>query len=190
MSGYDSVFFKFSCTGVGTDTSGFSIGIRAEKPDGGAPSNLPPLRPLPRPPKSSSTSDQGLSIYGRGTRGAWSRVRGDATASTREAQVVIRRPLLKQIFDCQKNRRPDCEERRKRQTPKGGRRLATHLPSREIPVWWRRAVLPTLLWVVCFISFFLAPRYPVQAAGTSSADAKSGAEPTALTSTRPGPNLV
>ena len=79
--------FKFSCTGVGTDTSGFSIGIRAEKPDGGAPSNLPPLRPLPRPPKSSSTSDQGLSIYGRGTRGAWSRVRGDATAATREAQV-------------------------------------------------------------------------------------------------------
>ena len=44
---------------------------------------------------------------------------------------------------------------RKRQTPKGGRRLATHLPSREIPVWWRRAVLPSLLWVVCFLSFFL-----------------------------------
>ena len=113
MSGYDSVFFKFSCTGVGTDTSGFSIGIRAEKPDGGAPSNLPPLRPLPRPPKSSSTSDQGLSIYGRGTRGAWSRVRGDATASTREAQVVIRRPLLKQNFRLPK--KPPSGLRRERE---------------------------------------------------------------------------
>jgi len=24
-----------------------------------------------------------------------------------------------------------------------------------IPVWWRRAVLPSLPWVVCFLSFFL-----------------------------------
>ena len=24
----------------------------------------------------------------------------------------------------------------------------------EIPVWWRRAVLPSLPWVVCFLSFF------------------------------------
>jgi len=26
--------------------------------------------------------------------------------------------------------------------------LASNLPSREIPVWWRRAVLPSLLWGV------------------------------------------
>ena len=25
----------------------------------------------------------------------------------------------------------------------------------KIPVWWRRAVLPSLPWVVCFLSFFL-----------------------------------
>ena len=31
-------------------------------------------------------------------------------------------------------------------------RLATHLPSSEIPVWWRRAVLPSLLWGF-FLSF-------------------------------------
>ena len=29
----------------------------------------------------------------------------------------------------------------------------------KIPVWWRRAVLPSLPWVVCFLSFFaLAPK--------------------------------
>ena len=25
----------------------------------------------------------------------------------------------------------------------------------KIPVWWRRTVLPSLPWVVCFLSFFL-----------------------------------
>ena len=35
----------------------------------------------------------------------------------------------------------------KRRTPKGGRRLAHHTPPLKIPVWWRRAVLPSLLWV-------------------------------------------
>ena len=41
----------------------------------------------------------------------------------------------------------------KRRTPKGGRRLAHHTPLLKIPVWWRRAVLPSLPWVVCFLSF-------------------------------------
>ena len=43
---------------------------------------------------------------------------------------------------CSEIRRGTAKRDRKRQTPKGGRRLATHLPFSEIPVWWRRAVLP------------------------------------------------
>ena len=35
----------------------------------------------------------------------------------------------------------------------GGRRLAHHTPLLKIPVWWRRAVLPSLPWAVCFLSF-------------------------------------
>ena len=35
--------------------------------------------------------------------------------------------------------------------PKGGRRLAHHTPLLKIPVWWRRAVLPSLPWVVRFL---------------------------------------
>ena len=31
----------------------------------------------------------------------------------------------------------------------------SHTPLLKIPVWWRRAVLPSLPWVVCFLSFFL-----------------------------------
>ena len=42
----------------------------------------------------------------------------------------------------------------KRRTPKGGRRLAHHTPLLKIPVWWRRAVLPSLPWVVRFLSFY------------------------------------
>ena len=34
--------------------------------------------------------------------------------------------------------------------------LYLHSPLLKIPVWWRRAVLPSLPWVVCFLSFFLA----------------------------------
>ena len=45
---------------------------------------------------------------------------------------------------------------RKRRTPKGGRRLAHHTPLLKIPVWWRRAVLPSLPWLVRFLSFFFA----------------------------------
>ena len=30
--------------------------------------------------------------------------------------------------------------------------------AQKIPVWWRRAVLPSLFWVVCFASFFLLTR--------------------------------
>merc|ERR1739847_217651 len=54
------------------------------------------------------------------------------------------------------NRRETAKRDRKRRTPKGGRRLAHHTPLLKIPVWWRRAVLPSLPWVVCFLSFFLA----------------------------------
>ena len=51
------------------------------------------------------------------------------------------------------NRRGTATRDRKRQTPKGGRWLAPHRPLLKIPVWWRRAVLPPLPWVVCFLSF-------------------------------------
>ena len=30
-----------------------------------------------------------------------------------------------------------------------------HTPLLKIPVWWRRAVLPSLPWLVCFLSFFV-----------------------------------
>jgi len=33
-------------------------------------------------------------------------------------------------------------------------RSAPHTPLLKIPVWWRRAVLPSLPWVVRFLSFF------------------------------------
>ena len=56
---------------------------------------------------------------------------------------------------CSENRRETAKRDRKRRTPKGGRRLAHHTPLLKIPVWWRRAVLPSLPWVVCFLSFFL-----------------------------------
>ena len=55
---------------------------------------------------------------------------------------------------CSENRRETAKRDRKRRTPKGGRRLAHHTPLLKIPVWWRRAVLPSLPWVVCFLSFF------------------------------------
>merc|ERR1712086_858604 len=57
---------------------------------------------------------------------------------------------------CSEKRRETAKRDRKRQTPKGGRRLAHHTPLLKIPVWWRRAVLPSLPWVVCFLSFFLS----------------------------------
>ena len=44
--------------------------------------------------------------------------------------------------------------------PRGGRRLTPHF-SPKIPVWWRRTVLPSLPWVVCFLSFFLYLKIPV-----------------------------
>ena len=55
---------------------------------------------------------------------------------------------------CSENRRETAKRDRKRRTPKGGRRLAHHTPLLKIPVWWRRAVLPSLPWGVCFLSFF------------------------------------
>merc|ERR1712046_564731 len=54
------------------------------------------------------------------------------------------------------NRRETAKRDRKRRTPKGGRRLAHHTPLLKIPVWWRRAVLPSLPWGVRFLSFFSA----------------------------------
>ena len=45
---------------------------------------------------------------------------------------------------CSENRRETAKRDRKRRTPKGGRRLAHHTPLLKIPVWWRRAVLPSL----------------------------------------------
>jgi len=36
-----------------------------------------------------------------------------------------------------------------------GGRLVHLTPLLKIPVWWRRAVLPSLPWVVRFLSFFL-----------------------------------
>ena len=33
-------------------------------------------------------------------------------------------------------------------------RIKAPLTALKIPVWWRRAVLPSLPWVVCFLSFF------------------------------------
>ena len=56
---------------------------------------------------------------------------------------------------CSEKRRETAKRDTKRQTPQGGRRLAHHTPLLKIPVWWRRAVLPSLPWVVCFLSFFL-----------------------------------
>ena len=60
---------------------------------------------------------------------------------------------------CSENRRETAKRDRKRRTPKGGRRLAHHTrpvtPLLKIPVWWRRAVLPSLPWVVCVLAFFL-----------------------------------
>merc|ERR1711934_1203092 len=48
---------------------------------------------------------------------------------------------------CSENRRETAKRDRKRRTPKGGRRLAHHTPLLKIPVWWRRAVLPSFPWV-------------------------------------------
>ena len=59
---------------------------------------------------------------------------------------------------CRANRRETAKRDRKRRTPKGGRRLAHHTPLLKIPVWWRCTVLPSLPWVVCFLSFFLWAR--------------------------------
>ena len=41
----------------------------------------------------------------------------------------------------------------------GERGLAHHTPLLKIPVWWRRAVLPSLPWAVCFLSFFRQARH-------------------------------
>ena len=37
-----------------------------------------------------------------------------------------------------------------------------HTPLLKIPVWWRRAVLPSLPWVVCFLSFFLGKNHAIE----------------------------
>ena len=62
---------------------------------------------------------------------------------------------------CSEKRRETAKRDTKRQTPQGGRRLAHHTPLLKIPVWWRRAVLPSLPWVVCFLSFLSSKTYHV-----------------------------
>ena len=42
----------------------------------------------------------------------------------------------------------------------------------KIPVWWRCAVLPSLPWALCFLSFFLQPKIGMQH-GTSSVHAST-----------------
>ena len=42
---------------------------------------------------------------------------------------------------------------------RGLRRIAHHTPLLKIPVWWRRAVLPSLPWLVCFFPFLKTPAY-------------------------------
>ena len=76
---------------------------------------------------------------------------------------------------CSEKRRETAKRDTKRQTPQGGRRLAHHTPLLKIPVWWRRAVLPSLPWVVCFLSFFLSERRYISVtplAGTRAAFVK------------------
>ena len=51
----------------------------------------------------------------------------------------------------------DCEKRyEEADSPGWATASASHSPLLKIPVWWRRAVLPSLPWVVCFLSFFLS----------------------------------
>ena len=61
----------------------------------------------------------------------------------RKRQGDIARPRLKEIL----------APRKKESAPE----TAHHTPLLKIPVWWRLAVLPSLPWVVCFLSFFFAP---------------------------------
>ena len=57
----------------------------------------------------------------------------------------------------------DCEKRYEEADPPGwATASASHPPLLKIPVWWRRAVLPSLPWVVCFLSFFLFARHRVR----------------------------
>ena len=81
----------------------------------------------------------------------------DATEeeAARERTTRVGRPRGGMKVACSENRRGTAKRDRKRRTPKGGRRLAHHTPLLKIPVWWRRAVLPSLPWLVCFLSFFL-----------------------------------
>jgi len=81
----------------------------------------------------------------------------DATEeeATRERTTRVGRPRGG-MKGCSENRGRETAKRdRKRRTPKGGRRLAHHTPLLKIPVWWRRAVLPSLPWVESV--FFLSP---------------------------------
>jgi len=78
----------------------------------------------------------------------------EATSEERERREWGTTASARWHEGCSENRRGTAKRDRKRQTPKGGRRLATHLPSSEIPVWWRRAVLPSFFWGDYFVSFF------------------------------------
>ena len=84
----------------------------------------------------------------------------DATEeeATRERTTRVGRPRTTARWHegCSENRRETAKRDRKRRTPKGGRRLAHHTPLLKIPAWWRRAVLPSSLGVVRFLSFFMS----------------------------------
>ena len=74
---------------------------------------------------------------------------GEETAGERTTRVGRTRGGMKVAARIgEKLRREIGSGRRPRR--EGGRRLAPHF-SPKIPVWWRRAVLPSLLWVVCFL---------------------------------------
>ena len=82
----------------------------------------------------------------------------DATeeAATRERTTRVGRPRGGMKVAARSGERLRTKRDRKRRTPKGGRRLAHHTPLLKFPVWWRRAVLPSLPRIV--LVFFLSLR--------------------------------
>merc|ERR1712185_191238 len=63
----------------------------------------------------------------------------------------------------------DCEKRYEEAgSPGWATASASHSPLLKIPVWWRRAVLPSLPWVVCFLSFFSFTKILLVQVGTFS----------------------
>ena len=117
--------------------------------------------PPPQPPELDRAATKG----GRRTRARERQAaplqdeaeESDATEeeATRERTTRVDRPA-RWHEGCSENRRETAKRDRKRRTPKGELRLAHHTPLLEIPVWWRRAVLPSAL-LGCICSFFPFP---------------------------------